>query len=130
MKQGKIRDKIYQRLRSTTSQPARLCGLTKVHLRRVLSIPGSSYENFNRFLTPFFQTLPVANDNSNTQKARNALESLTLEDYEQIVSLFIKSLNTNVPVEEAIEIALREIYSSKLAPDIPRSAMKYWSSLQ
>ena len=31
MKQGKISDKIYQRLRSTGSQPARLYGLAKVH---------------------------------------------------------------------------------------------------
>ena len=31
---------------------------------------------------------------------------------------------TNVLVGEAIEIALRKIYSSNLAPDIPRSAMK------
>ena len=31
---------------------------------------------------------------------------------------------TNVPVGEAIEIALRELYWSSLAPDIPMSAMK------
>ena len=31
---------------------------------------------------------------------------------------------TNVPVREAIEIALRELFSVNLAPDIPRSAMK------
>ena len=78
MKQGKISDKIYQRLRSTGSQPARLYGLAKVHkkdshLRPVLSIPGSSYEN--RFLTPFFQRLPGANIETNTQDARKALES-------------------------------------------------------
>ena len=129
MKQGKISDKIYQGLRSTGSQPARLYGLAKVHkkdtpLRPVLSIPGSSYENLNRFLTPFFQKLPGANIETNTQDARKALESLTLEDDEQIVSLDVKSLYTNVPVGEAIEIALRDLYSSSLAPDIPRSAMK------
>ena len=38
--------------------------------------------------------------------------------------LDVKSLYTNVPVEEAIEIALRELHSSNLAPDISRSAMK------
>ena len=51
-------------------------------------------------------------------------ESLTLEDDEQIVSLDVKSLYTNVTVGESIEIALRDLYSSNLAPDIPRSAMK------
>ena len=74
--------------------------------------------------TRFFQKIPGANIETNTQDARKALESLTLEDDEQIVSLDVKSLYTNVPVGEAIEIALRELYSSNLAPDIPRSAMK------
>ena len=53
-----------------------------------------------------------------------ALESLTLENDEQIVCLDVKSLYANVPVGEAIEIALRELYLGNLAPDIPRSAMK------
>ena len=95
-KLGKFSEKIYQRLRSPGSQPARLFGLAKVHkndtpLRPVLSIPGSSYENFKRFLTPFFQKLPGANIETITQDARKALESLTLEDDEQIVSLAVKS---------------------------------------
>ena len=47
MRQGIISDKIYQRLRSTGSQPARFYGLAKVHrkdtsLRPVFSIPGSN----------------------------------------------------------------------------------------
>ena len=85
MKQGKISDKIYQRLRSTGSQPARLYGLAKVHkrsthLQPVLSILGTSYKNLNRILTPFFQKPPGANFETNTQDARKALECLTLED--------------------------------------------------
>ena len=129
MKQGKIGDKIYQRLRSTGSQPASLYGLAKVHkkdtpLRPVISIPGRSYAKLNRFLTPCLQKLPRANIETNTQDARKALKSLTLENGEQIVSLDVKSLYTNVPVEEAIEIALRKLYSNNLAPDNPRSAMK------
>ena len=35
---------------------------------------------------------------------------------------------TNVPVGEAIEIALKELYSSNISPEIPRSAME--SSLE
>ena len=41
-----------------------------------------------------------------------------------VVSLDVKNLYTNVTVEEAIEIALRELYSSDEVPEIPRSAMK------
>ena len=37
MKQGKISDKIYQRLKSTGSQPARLYGLANVHKKIHLS---------------------------------------------------------------------------------------------
>ena len=110
MKQGETSDKIYQRLRSTGSQPARLYVLAKVHekdtpLRPVFSIPACSFENLNRFLTPFFQKLPGANIATNTQDARKALESL--EDKEQIVSLDLKILYTNVPVREVLEIALK-----------------------
>ena len=50
--------------------------------------------------------------------------SFSLEDNEQIVSLDVKILLTNLSVGEAIEINLREFYSSNLAPEIPRSAMK------
>ena len=116
---------MYQRLRSTGSQPVGLYGLAKVHkkgtpLRPVPSIRGSSYEN--RFLTPFFQKLPGANIETNMQDARKVLESLILEDDGQIVSLDVKSLYTNVG--EAIEISLRELYLSNLAPDILRTAIK------
>ena len=41
-----------------------------------------------------------------------------------MVSLDVKSLYTNVPVEEAIEIARKELYSSDEVPEIPSSAMK------
>ena len=74
MKQGKISEKIYRRLRTTGSQPARLYGLAKVHksvttLRPVLSIPGSSYENLNKFLSPFFERLPGADIETNSKDA-------------------------------------------------------------
>ena len=82
MKQGKIIYKIYNRLRSTDSQPARLYRLTNVlkkdtPLRFVLSIPGSSHENLNRFLPPFFQKLLRASIENKKQDARKALETLS-----------------------------------------------------
>ena len=51
-------------------------------------------------------------------------EPLKLDEDELVVSLGVKSLYRNVPVEEAIEIALNELYSSNEASEIPRSAMK------
>ena len=47
-----------------------------------------------------------------------------MDEDELVVSLNVKSLYTNLPVEEAIEIALNELYSSDEVPEIPRSAMK------
>ena len=129
MKQGKISEKIYHRLRTTGSQPAMLYGLAKVHkigtpLRPVLPIPGSSYENLNNFLSPFFGKLPGANIETNSKDARSALEATKLDADELVVSLDIKSLYTNVLVEEAIEIALKELYSSDEVSEIPSSTMK------
>ena len=129
MKQGKTSEKIYQRLRTTGSQPTRLYGLAKVHksctpLWPDLSIPGSSYENLNIFLSPFFERLPGANIETSSKDARAALEAIKLNEVELVVSLDVKSLYTNVPVEGAIEIALKELYSSDEISEIPRSAMK------
>ena len=129
MKQGKISEKIHHRLRTTGSQPARLYGLAKVHkmgtpLQPVLSIPGSSYENLNKFLSPIFGKLPDANIETNSKDVRTALEATKLDEDELVVSLDVKSLYTNVPVEKAIEIALIGLYSSDEVLEIPRSAMK------
>ena len=45
MKQGKISDKIYQGLRSTGSQPAKLFGLAKSHKKRYSS-PTCSFDTW------------------------------------------------------------------------------------
>ena len=74
--------------------------------------------------SPFSEKLPGANIETNSKGARSALEATKLDEDELVVSLDVKSLYTNVPVEEAIEIALKELYSSDEVPEIPRSAMK------
>ena len=72
MKQGKISDKIYQRLRSTGHN--QLYGLAKIHKKTplwlVLSIRGSSNKNLNTVLAPFCQSLPGPNIETNMQDAR------------------------------------------------------------
>ena len=76
-------------------------------LRRILSIPGSSYHNLNKFLTPLFEKSPGANFETSTLDARKELELFVLDDNEQIVSLDVKSFDTNVTLLEAIEVPLR-----------------------
>ena len=121
--------KVYKALGSTGAQPAGLYGLAKVHkkenpLRFVLSIPGSCYHKLNKLLTPFLQKIEGANIETNTNGARKTLEQIKLEKDEQILSLDLKSLYTNVPVKEAIDIALRSLYARDDKPDIPRLTMK------
>ena len=126
---GKIPVKVYEALRSTGAQPAKLYGLAKVHkketpLRPVLSIPGSCYHKLNKLLTPFFQKIEGVNIETNTNDARKTLEQIKLEKEEQILSLVVKSLYTNVPVKKAINIALRSHYARDDKPDIPRTTVK------
>ena len=128
MKQGEIDEKVYHRVRTTGLQPDRLYSFGKIHknrtpLRPVLSIPSSSYKNLIKVLSPFFQRLPGANSETNSKDARKALEATKLKE-ELVLSLDVRGLYTNVPVEGAIEIALKELYSSYEIPEVPRSTMK------
>ena len=100
------------RLKSTGAQPARLYGLAKVHkqgtpLRPVLSLPGSLFDNLNKTLAKYFDEIEGAKIETNTQMARDILEKTELDSDESIISLDVKSLYTNVPLKEAVEIALR-----------------------
>ena len=102
-------------------QPARLHGLAKVYkngtpLRPVLSILGSSYENLNNFLSPFFKRLTGANFETKPKNAGTTLEATELDEDELVVSLDVKSLYTKVP--------LKELYASDEVLETSSSAMK------
>ena len=130
MKQkDEISEALYTRLRSTRAQPARLHGLAKVHkqcppLRPVLSSPGSSYDHLNKTLAKYFDKIEGANIETNTQMAREILEKKELDSDESITCLDVKSLYTNVPLKEAVEIALRRLYEQTNPPEISRKIMK------
>ena len=128
-KKDQISKALYTRCRSTGAQPARLYGLAKVHkegtpLRAVLSLPGSSYDNLNKTLAKYFDENEVANIEKNTQMAREILEKTELNSDESIISLDKKSLYTNVPHKEAVEIALRRLYEQVNPPETSRKTMK------
>ena len=128
-KKDEIDEALYSRLRSTGGQPARLYGLAKVHkkgtpLRPVLSLPGSSYEHLNKTLAKFFDNIEGANIETNTQMAREIIENIDLDYNESIISLDVKSLYTNVPLKEAIDIALRKLYEQTIPPKLARGTMK------
>ena len=134
IKQVKISEKIYHRLRTTGSQQAVLYGLAKVHkrgtpLRPVLSKSGSGHENLKKSLSPFFRRLPGAIVETNWKDARAALQATKLDEVKLAVFLNVKSLYTNEPIEEATEIDHKDLYSSDEVPEFPRSAMKSLSRL-
>ena len=128
-KKDEISEALYTRLRSTGAQPARLYGLAKVHkqgtpLRPVLSLPGSLYDNLNKTLAKYFDEIEGANIETNTQMVREILETTELDSNGSIISLDVKSLYTNVPLKEAVEIALRRLSEQVNPPKTSRKTEK------
>ena len=133
-KRDELSDQLYSKMRSTGGQPALLYGLAKVHknetpIRPVISFPGSSYENLNKMLATFFDNIDGANIETITKEARETIENIALDPDETIVSLDVKSLYTNVPLKEAIEIASQKLYSKESPPEIQRATMKKFLNL-
>ena len=93
-------------------------------LRPVLSTPGIPYHNLNKVYTPLFEQVPGANMETFSLQAREKLENIKFDENDQIVFLDVKSLYTNIPVSETIEIALRSLYSSDNAPEIEQSTLR------
>ena len=56
--------------------------------------------------------------------AREILEKTELDSDESIISLDVKSLYTNVPLKEAVEIALRRLYEQVNPAETSRKTMK------
>ena len=117
-KNHKIDKGMYERSRSCGAQPARLYGLAKVHKegippRPVPSLPGSCYEKLTNELSKLFEDLPEAQIECSTQKIKEEISKLSLEQDEILVSLDVRSLYTNVPVDESIAQAANLIYQRK-----------------
>ena len=96
----------------------------KTPLRPVLSLPGSSYYNLNKVLAKFIEKIGGANIEINSLDAREILESTNLESNENLISQDVKSLYKNVPLKEAIDIALRKLYEPDEPPSTDRKTMK------
>ena len=65
--------------------------------------------------------MPDANINTKVKDVQTALSALHLEDDEEIVSLDVESLFTNVPVHETISFAADLLYSDEnYTPDIDK----------
>ena len=89
-------------------------------LRPVLSLPGSCYEPLTNELAKWFEKLPEAQIETSSSKIKAEITAATLDD-DEVMSLDVKSLYTNVPVEESIELAADLVYSRDVVPDFSRA---------
>ena len=84
-------------------------------LRPVLSLPGSTCDRLNMWLTKFFDKVPGANIETSTEGMRQRLEQIALESNEIIFSMDVKSLYTKVPVHDSIELVCEALCESSVA---------------
>ena len=113
--QGKIDKELYKKLKPRGSQPARLYGLAKVHkkiipTRPVLSMPGSSYYQIGVQVAEWLSKVLACQINSSTEVISDKLKDVQLEDDEELASIDVSSLYTNVPVMEAIDVCTELLY--------------------
>ena len=106
--EGKIDENLFNRMKPTGSQPARLYGLAKVHkpdtpMRPVLSMPGSAYHGVAQVVANWLSVVPECKINCSTQKICETLPDIQLSEEERMISFDVSSLYTNVPVCEAID---------------------------
>ena len=87
-------------------------------------MPGSSYYNLKKVLAKLFEKIEGTNIETNSLYAREILENTNLEPDENLISLIVKSLNTNAPLKEAIDISLRKLYEQVDPPSVARKTMK------
>ena len=127
---NKINDSLYLKLKPIGSQPPRLYGLAKVHkddtpVRPVVSMPGSAYHKIAKEVTSWLSVVEECNINSSTKQISDKLPNIQLNQNEELVSFDVKSLYTNVPVNEAIEDCTNLLYSGKYKkPPVDRSTFK------
>ena len=125
----KISKEHYESMRSVGAQPARLYGLAKVQkdgtpLRAVLSLPGSCYQNLTRVLYSYCKDIDEGRIQTSSQKLKEKLMGTTLDDDECLISLDVKNLYTNVPVDEAIELVTKLAYDGLEPPPFDRAVFQ------
>ena len=115
LKEGKIDQTLYDQMKPTGSQPARMYGLAKVHkkntpVRPVLSMPGSAYYKVALYVAKCFSIVPACKINASTKMISDRLKEVVLEKDEEVISFDVVSLYTNVPVLEAITVCTDMLY--------------------
>ena len=130
--------KLYKRLYPTSAKPISVYGTAKVHklkerervdkltLRPIISNIGTATYEIARYLAELLAPLGKSKHTiSNTKYFITRLKTERIPERFKMISFNVKSLFTNVPLEETINIILHKIYDEKkIETNIPQNVMK------
>ena len=131
----KSHPEMYERMTSSSNQPAQLYGTAKTHkfpdiseisvdnlkFRPIISQVGTFTYNAAQEIGNYLKPLIADNDFliNNTQDFASIIKAQPpLNHDEEFVSYDVESLFTNVPIHETIEYILDEIYINKKLPEL------------
>lgn len=114
---SKIGKDVLEDILPSGSQPGKIYGLCKVHkanypMRPVISMLGSAEYKLAKYLDTFIK--PNINEDFSVNSTKSFIERLSefkFSDNDQVVSLDVCSLFTNVPLDETIKLIADRVYS-------------------
>jgi hypothetical protein len=123
---GEINDDEYNSIRPQSTKPARAHGLPKTHksydtlppLRPIIDTTGNAYQPVAKFLSRLLNplthnefSLKASFDAVN--RIQNIPDNLFTDGY-RFISLGVKSLFTNIPLDKTVQIVLKKIYDENI----------------
>ena len=121
---GHISEAVYNKIRPRHKQPPRVYGLSKIHkantpLRPIVSCVNTFAYDASAFLANILSPLTGNSDFTVTNSAHFAsvISSEKIQEHEIMVSFDVESLFTNVPIEGAVQAALRKLESDPTLAD-------------
>ena len=121
---GHISEAVYNKIRPRHKQPPRVYGLPKIHkantlLRPIVSCVNTFAYDASALLANILSLLTGNSDFTVTNSAHFAsvISSEKIQDHEIMVSFDVESLFTNVPIEGAVQAALRKVESDPTLAD-------------
>ncbi|XP_078370337.1 uncharacterized protein LOC144654108 [Oculina patagonica] len=113
---GDLSEAVYNKIRPRHKQPPRIYGLPKIHkadvpLRPIVSCVNTFAYDLSAYLANILSPLTGNSDFAVTNSAHfvSTISSETILDNEIMVSFDVESLFTNVPIDGAVQAALRKL---------------------
>ena len=121
--------KTYNKLRPCGSNPGKLYGMCKVHkggypMRPVVSMIGTAEYHLAKYLDAWIKPyMPSTYMLNSTHEFLTKINEVPIEHGDYCVSFDVKSLFTNIPLEETIKIIAQYIFANKNSVIIPMSKL-------